>query len=522
MTPEIAISIALSGWPPRYCEIDRIEAWYWGHQYTVDGPWQRKHPWAAETDRAGKYIPLADRAPYDMGIAKALVDQTTGFLFDEGRFPQLLVDGDDAGAVAGQAWLRAIADHCNLRVRMLEAARIGGRCRSVFVYFKVVDGEPIIDCHSGKACEPTFGRDGKTLVSVRKQYKAPGEAFLRLGYQGLDPAKLYWFRHDFTEAAELRYFPVEVEQGPKVPVFVVDEARSFRHDLGFVAGQWMVNLMRAEDSTDGIGTYEGDQVLGLIHLCNEVMSQAHRATKHALDPQWALEVDPEKEVDTAAIRNQTKGGVWVMPGKLSLVEAAGTGQAAAHEQFDRYRALISDTTSIPEVDPEAISGKAQSAEALRVLFQGLIAFASLLRVSYGDDGLVPFAKVILRVLKATAAGTLNVDAFDDKGTTIGRGALPDRPRVRLEWGPWFAPTAADEQAKIGSAAAAVGSGLLSQETAVSFIARLYGRDGAEELKLILAERKAHEDEAMRSQVDLEAALAKVGSEADVGEDDDEE
>ena len=509
LTPEIAISIALGGWPPRYQEIDQLEAWYLGLQYELGGPWYREHKWTDERDSSGKYIPLAQRRPYDFGIAKNLVDMPTGFLFDEGRFPALLVEGDDAGAVAAEAWLRAVAEHVAMRVKMLNGSRIGGRQRSVFAYFKIVDGEPILDMHGGKYCTPTFERDGKTLKLVRKQYKCLGEHFARMGYAIDEPDKFYWYRHDFTPDAEIAYFPVKFEQGPKVPQFEVDEDRTVRHNLGFVPGVWMVNLYQREDGYDGVGTYEGEQVLTMIHLCNESLSQAHRATGHASDPQFVLEVDPEKGDPDPAIRSQTKGGVWMMPGKLSLVEMAGTGQKMALEMFDRYRALISDATSVTEVDPESISGKAQSAEALRVLYAGLIGFASLLRVCYGEQGLVPLCKIILRVLKATANTSINIDGVSWEGKEVERSAIPDRPKVRLEWGPWFAPTAADQQAMIASAASAVVAGLLSQETAVSVIAKLYGRDGGEELKKILAEREERMNEAVREQQALAEAIATV-------------
>lgn len=518
MTPEQHISIALGGWPPRYQEIDQLESWYLGLQYQLDGEWYREHPWTRERDSSGKYIPLAQRRPYDFGIAKNLVDMPTGFLFDEGRFPALLSEGDDDGAVAAEACLRAIAEHVALRVKMLNGSRIGGRQRSVFAYFKIVDGEPILDMHGGKYCTPTYERDGKTLKRVRKQYKCLGEHFLRMGYAIDEPDKFYWYRHDFTPNAEIAYFPVKFEQGPKVPEFEEDPARSVVHNLGFVPGVWMVNLFQREDGFDGVGTYEGEQVLTMIHLCNEVLSQAHRATGKASDPQLVLETPPDAngnapDVDPE-IRTQTKGGVWVMPGAMKLLEMAGTGQKMALEQFDRYRSLLSDTTSIPQIDPESISGKAQSAEALRVLYAGLIGFASLLRVCYGEQGLVPLCKIILRVLKATASSTINVDFVSWDGKPVDPANIPDRPRVRLEWGPWFAPTATDQQAMINGAASAVAAGLLSQETAVGTIAKLYGRDGGEELKKILAEREARMNEAVREQQALSEALAAVeGTEA---------
>jgi hypothetical protein len=513
---EIAVSIALTGWSDRYCEIDQLEAWYWGTQYQVSGPWHRAHKWTDEVDSAGRYVPLAERAPYDFGIAKTLVDQSTGFLFDEGRFPQILTDGDDSGSEAAEAWLSAIVKHVHLQVRMLEAARIGGRARSVFTYFKVVDGEPILDSHSGKLCTPTFARNGKTLELVRKQYKADGTQFLRMGYVGLDPKKLYWYRCDFTTIGELVYFPVEVKPGPTPPVFIVDEQRSFRHNLGFVSGVWMVNLMRGEDSFDGIGTYDGENVQTVIHLCNEVLSQAHRATRNACDPQFAVDLNPNaEEADVAGIRSQTKGGVWVMPGTLHLHEATGTGQKMAIEQFTRYRKMAGDATGWPETDPETISGKAQSAEALRVLNQGSISYASLLRVCYGDDGLIPLSRVILKVLKALAATTLNVEAYGEDGQPVLASAIPDKPRLRLEWGPWFAPTASDLQATIATAALAVGAGLLSQATAVDVVARLYDRDGDEEFKLIASEQLAKEAQLMQQQQELGDGLAAAKSDGEI-------
>jgi hypothetical protein len=294
-----------------------------------------------------------------------------------------------------------------------------------------------------------------------------------------------------------------------VPQFVVDELRTVRHSLGFVPGVWIPNLQKQEDSHDGLATYEGEHLLAMIHECNMAMSQASRATRHACDPQWVNEIPPNADgsfPDAPDLPTMKKGGVWQIPGVVKLIEAAGSGQKSAHEQFDRTRSLIANTSGWPEVEATGISDKAQSAEALRVLFQGAIAFASQLRVSYGDNGLVPLCRVILRVLKATAGDLINVDAFGWDGKPVKRTDIPDRPRVKLQWGEWFPPTANDQQAAIASTSLAVSSELLSQEAGVSRIAPLYGRDGAQELKKVQAEREARVSEVMREQQDLQDDL----------------
>lgn len=489
------IAIRLAGNPVRFQEIDDIEAWYFGTQYEA-GKFRRAFPWHQEYE-GNRYIPLSERAPYDFGIARAIVDASTGFLFDEGRFPALVAEGDsqDAEVIAAEAWMRAIAEHVDLRAVMLEASRLGGRARSAFVYFKIVDGEPILDTHSGKLCRPTFGRDGKTLERVRKQYKVAGVELAAMGYEGIDPDAEYWYRHDFTQMGEDVYLPVKVETIPQVPTFVLDESRSFAHGLGFVAGVWIANLSQ-RNGFDGVATYEGPAI-GIMHLINETLSQSHRAVKNACDPQTVLELHPESSgEDVSALANIPKGGIWPVPGTMKLLEMAGGGQDVAHKQIEMYRGLLGDVTGWPEIEPGKMSDKAQSAEALRVLFQSAISFASVLRIGYGR-GLVELIKVILRVLKATAGATLNVEAYDQDGKPIGVEAISDKPRIKLEWGPWFSLTSNDINQIINGLTTAVAAGLLSQKTAVDHLADLFDRDPDEELNRILEEAQARMDEAMR-------------------------
>ncbi len=107
--------------------------------------------------------------------------------------------------------------------------------------------------------------------------------------------------------------------------------------------------------------------------------------------------------------------------------------------------------------------------------QGLIWLADNLRISYGDNGLLPLVRMIMAAAERYPL------------TVLGRPAPKMEPgtRLSLDWPRWYPPSAADQLAEAQTLSTLAQAGQISRETAIRSIADEYGiEDVAEELARI--------------------------------------
>lgn len=482
---EHAIRMAVIGELPRVQAIDTLEAWYNGCAYSV-GLYARPYAWDQEHDN-GKRIPLEQRRPYQMNLAKQIVDASVSMLLGEEHWPDVEVEDDEDT----ETWVSVISEAINLPEVMLKAAKDGGKARSAVLVGKVFQGYLRAESLPAKYCKPTFGPDGKSLTHLLYQYKCKGDHLEELGYEGLDADKDYWYRREYTPDGEYYFLPVEVDGEGKPPVFTLDTARTVEHRLGVLCAVWIPNLP-SDHPYDGQGTYEA--VLELLHQVNVLFSMATRSIRKMSDPTLAYEgVQDAEDLPESQKIGSSSGGSVVSPGQVKILEMTGSGQEAALTWIDRLCTAIQQIARVVQHNPEKLAGGKLSGYALRILHGPLIELVGELRLTYGP-ALVRFIRLLLELVSKLPQGSVILPREVS-------GAINPKATITLKWGDYFAPTAEDIKAEIENLMALVASGLMSKESALAKVCQLYGiEDVAAEQDRIQAEKGQDPEHSMNEAI----------------------
>lgn len=479
---EAAIRMAVIGELPRVQAIDTLEAWYNGCAYSV-GLYARPYAWEQEIGSDGKRIPLEQRRPVQMNLAKQIVDSSVSMLLGEEHWPEFEVEDDEDT----EQWVSVVSEAINLPKVFLQAAKAGGKARSAVLVGKVFEGHLRAESLPAKYCKPTFGPDGESLTHLLYQFKCKVDHLEEMGYEGLDPDKDYWYRREYTPDGEYYFLPEPVSEEGRPPVFVPDTIRTVEHRLGVLCAVWIANLP-SDHPYDGIGTYEA--VLELLHQVNVLFSMATRSIRKMSDPTLAFEgvTDAEDLPETIKVGSSSGGTVWG-PSGVKILEITGSGQAAALTWVDRLCVAIQQIARVVQHDPEKMAGSALSGYALRILHGPLIELVGELRLTYGP-ALVRFVRLLLELVSKLPQGSVLLPREV-------AGVPSPKATITLKWGAYFAPTPEDVKAEIENLLAAVAGGLLSKETALAKVARLYGvEDIKAEQDRIDAERGKDPEGAM--------------------------
>lgn len=480
---------------PRAQRLEAKEAWYDGLAYSV-GMNARKYDWDQEKDAAGKRIPLEERRPRQYNLARYIVDTSTAWLFGEGHFPAVLCK--DERDEATQELLTILGEALELQKMWLKGAKQGGKAGTLVMVGKVVNGYPCIEFLPAKHCTRTLGPDLRSITYLRLQYKAPAEWFEELGYEGLDPKLWYWFRREYSPTAELTYNLVQVSADGTPPNWGsagLDQARSFEHGYGVLCATWVRNL-ECDDPTDGACSYEG--VLDLLDPINVLVSASYRSIKKISDPTLALTGIQDADLLDEMMKKlgSSGGGLVSSPGDAKLLEMSGTGQAAALTWLDRLRQGVAEVSRVVNLDPEKLTGAAQSGYALTILHAPLIELVGELRQNYGP-ALLQFLRQFLRLVLAVRAKGQQV--FLPREPEAKGEPNPDAP-MELAWGAFFQPTPQDVKQTIENVVAARAAGLISEETTIGIVAPLLGVEDVQ------AETERIKAQAAEDDANVEAAL----------------
>jgi len=149
-------------------------------------------------------------------------------------------------------------------------------------------------------------------------------------------------------------------------------------------------------------------------------------------------------------------------GDARLLEIAGSASGAVIEYVRTLRELALESIHGNRASPERITA-AQSGRALEMLNQGLIWLADNLRTSYGESGLLPLARLIVR-----ASQVYDIVAL---GKPIGR--LDAGAFISLKWPRWYPTTADERQKDVQSLIQLVTAGCISRPAALRAIATCY-------------------------------------------------
>ncbi len=440
------------------------------------------------------------------GLPRVITSNLTQMALGGSSFPEINVEADEVAEQALRAWSKLM----KLPARMAEARNFGGSEGTATLSLATRNGKFRLDVHNPKHVHVMEWADREEFIPARviKAYSFSRDVYDREAH-AMKKITLWYVRcWDAEYDRTWSEIPDAVAQladwqdriGPTHEV---------RHGFGFCPFYFCQNLPNSQEE-DGEGDWEGTEEK--IDELNQVMSATTRGTKKNVDPTLVI-----KDQDNEEPVVKGSGAVIYSPGGASYLELSGTAVTATLELGSELRQQVLEETQVVIPREDKITGAAQSAAAMRILYRPMIARCDTLRDQYGD--------LIVRILedvRRIAASVRQRPAYDvalpdgrvqkQKDVVVpdlDPGALDKA--VTLRWPEYFALTSQDVKDTTSTAqAASGGKQVISHKTAVEYVARLFGvADPDEEQKAIEADTQAESDRAA-DQLTLEAdVMAKA-------------
>ncbi len=494
----------------RYRELDRRQQSYlctthdW-KPYDFDGRLARPgYPTSQpllSADSAPFYVPMKFRRPSNpYRLARLIVNSFTTMLFGFGRWPRVKAVGDEDTSGYAEALSRA----ARLRTKFIAARNLGGSCGSVGLSWCFDEGKPRVSVHNSKHLLVSEWEDREELIvaEVTEVYRYPVDEY---DAQKKIVRNWYWYRHDWTQDAEIAYKPIlfKPNQDPDWDS-AIDREKSVVHDDGFCHFVWIQNL--PSDEVDGDCDYEG--LFENFEEMDQVLSVISRGTKLNLDPTLVLQMDR----DFVARQGVKKGSDNALAvgenGDAKYLTLGGESVDAGLKLFHEMRRLCLEVAQCVIPDPNEVGAQGVSRVALELIYAPMVAGCDIRRDQYGDAK-IKLLNQMLRVSRANPDKTVNIqpnvksEAEVDEKSGLPTGEVKvtseeHKPgmseHLDLEWGDYFPPTSADQAAGITSLSlAAGGKQILDQQTSTEIAASLFSKNPNEVWSRVAKEQKASDD-----------------------------
>lgn len=527
---------AVLGETKRYRELDRREAHYrcrqydhqkldwWGRlaEYTETISPAAVFPMGFEPAggrQAPEGVTVRDKRPTaPLQLVKQVVDRFTEMVFSDERKPQVVVERDPDT----QALLEEIQKESEFWTVMRGARDKGGSVGSVLVTAHLREGKFGYEIHNTKDCIVLWKeRRTWTPQGILKMYRYPVEEDIvdkKTGELVGTREVMYLYRRIITDMVDVVYMPVRLEPGQANVEWEPDPALTVEHDLGFFPGVWIQNKQDS-DSMDGDADAEG--AWQLSDSADRLYSQQNYGVYNNLDPTPVISVDEKQVAVGGGLRKGSDNALYVgVDGGASYMEMAGTSIEAADNTLTRAVNTFLAICRCVLVDPEKISGAAQSAKAIEYIYAPMLGRCGDFRSQYGQ-GVIKLMRITEKMCRNfmgvsvnLGEGRIGVFKLDlppriiqvpgrdgETQEVVQEHKLGPGGHMKLVWGPYFAPTKQDDQQEIANATAANQGRLIDRVTAARKIAPIFGVTDVEGTV-----KRAQEE----SDVDAQAAMATAG------------
>jgi hypothetical protein len=485
---------AVTGETERFRRLDRYEAvWRTMHYHHLTQDWWGMNADAMETISPSVQVPAGfeqpainmsvrmkrPTAPVNLGMA--ITKRFTGLMFSQTRRPQVEVEGDEDT----QDYLRACMRQMRFFSRMTLARNMGGATGTILVTVHLKAGKFALEVHNSKHCQVLW-KDRSTLtpLAILKLYRYPveePELDDKGNFRGMKVVE-YLYRRLITESDDTVFKPVRL--GPNADLKWEVESEAV-HDLGFFPGVWVQNS-EVLDSEDGDPDCHG--IWQLLDTIDRLNAQANKGVLNCCDPTPVIRTDPKEVAQMGGtLRKGSENALYVgSAGGANYMEISGAGIAAAAALVERFTAAALKVVRCVMLDPEQMSGAAQSAKAMEFLYAPMLEAADDLRAQYGDLLIVQILEMVEKIARAYEGKKTTIVGPDGQPQEAVFGLnLPAKPdgsphklgkggSIKITWGPYFAPTETDRQIEIGNIVTAKTGGILDEETAVDKGAHLFG------------------------------------------------
>jgi hypothetical protein len=447
-------------------------------------------------------------------LPKVIVSNLTQMTLAGSSFPEIQCEGDEPAQQALREWSKIM----QLPARIAEARNFGGQQGTACWSLGVSQSRFRVDVHNPKHCSILEWADRANFIPKRvlKAYQ-----FTR---DKVDPESnslktftfwyvRYWDQNSDTTWEEI---PAEVAEQPDW-ASTVAPSYSYQHGWNLCPFYWVQNLCDSQEE-DGEGDYEG--IEDKFDEMNALLSSTSRGSRKNVDPTTVVrDVEPDDET-----LSKGSDAVIYAPNGAEYLEMKGTGATSALQVLDQLRLIALEEAQVVVPREDKITGAAQSAAAMRILYRPMIAKCNLLRGQYGPpiqrtlQDMLTVARVIRkRVTRVVdAAGAWLRDEQESVTPALDPGITD---LVTLVWPPYFEPTAIDIKDAVTTAqAASGGKPVIAHATAVEYTARMFGvHDVDEELKAIEAEAQEQADRDAQAMEREAQAFAKPAAAANAAE-----
>lgn len=472
------------------------------------------------SEQSAYYVPLKSRRPSSpYRLPRVIVNSFTSLLFGYGRWPTIRVHGDSRT----EQFIRSCEKVANLRNHMIRARNIGGSTGTSLLSWRFFDGKPRFQTHNPKHIFVHEWVDREMLMPahVSELYLYSKEVYD--GSKKEWVTKWFWYRHDWTEAADVTFFPVEYDPDQE-PQWSIDEKRSIMHRGGLCHFIWIQNLPE-EDSTSVDGQPDYAELYESFDSIDILKSVVVRGATLNLDPTLVLKLDPDIMSRTGVEKGSDNALVVGEDGDAKYMELAGNSITAGIELLKNMRAAILETAQCVIPDPDKVTGSGMNGAPLKLIYEPALAKADIMREQYGR-GIKQLFEQVTHVARVVVSVPEMRPAVDDDGDPVldiagaqieeeivGQLDLPpvfreepiidqatgqpdvdevtgkvkmnllredvvpgDGGEIELDWGDYFNPTESDRNQATTTINLAVGAKVMSRQTGSEEMSKMYELD----------------------------------------------
>lgn len=413
---------------------------YFGTQYDHLKPW--------DSDEL-----LRKRKPsVQCRITKQVIDTVCAYLFGEGNAP--VWDAENETPEIKQR-LQEIISFSGIEWKYNQLARQAALTGTVAIAFhQFSNGRMDIEVLHAEHCIPKFGYENRNLAI---ENNIDFDDLLSLDHYWIENApngEKYVHRRTWTLKDLNVYKPRPHSFTNLDDSWVVDQEASVKHNLGFVPVAW-IRLIEADGDVDGVPILSSAE-FAIEDEINYTLSQLGRAIQYTSEPKTIFtDVDnlDITKLDTGSSKSWRLQSSPITGGKqakVELLEMSGTGQEKGFEYVDKIRWAIYQAARVVEHNPESFAG-VLSGTALKLQLTPMVAMINDVRPQ--------FEKGIGRLLSKM----MHVNGFKNVS-------------VIATWPDVVPRTDSDLQMMVSSIIQLLDFNLITERTAVSFIAPFFGID----------------------------------------------
>lgn len=487
----------LANQSPRYKRLEYLERWTEGTQYKG-----RPNFWDADA-------PLWEKEPCVVfPVAKMAAESNTDLCLSEGRFPTFKV----AEADNVSEFLKNFHKEARFPTVAREAFTAAQGCGTSIAIYGVRKGKPFAELYPAKWCEREDGVDGE-LEKLIIQYpyldeyqKANGEWAVR--------AMLY--RREISKTDDVVMMPAKASETPQKISWQPDQAKSTKHNLGFVPVVWypFMRGTKAVNVKDGVAIHQN--LTDEIQAYDIARSQWHRGA--LLSEPQICEIgvtkgyNPTGLGDTASIpvtefggpvtpnnpirgeirsggskkksRKKGPGQIWQYENKDTKVELLTYPSDALKAQQDNCTDLklgIQETMGVVFLDPQNIKFAATtSGKALQAIKQRQVDHCAQYREDFRDGFLIPSIRIQLKLLQKLGSAIV-IEMATEALAELGQLDI-ENGSIEVTYGDFYKPDPEEQKQIVDLLATAVEKGLMDAETAIEKAAPVLGVQDIEGLK----------------------------------------